>query len=74
MPNLKGKNQFLMMINGEDCIKDPVSGRFNRPDHQGKTEIDKKVKTNKQELGDESERKWTKVDRPRSNETNDTGK
>ena len=34
MPKLKGKKQFLMLINGEDCIKDQVSGRFKRPDHQ----------------------------------------
>ena len=49
------------MINGEDCIKDQVSGRFKRPDHQGKTEIGKI--TNKQKPGDENERKWTKVER-----------
>ena len=44
MPNLKGKNHFLMMIIGKDCIKYRVSGRFKRPDHQGVTEVKKKGK------------------------------
>ena len=51
------------MINGEDCIKDQVLGRFKRPDHQGKIEIGKKERTNEQKPGEESERKWTKVER-----------